>query len=744
MKTTSLAIIYCLVFLFGSRAQSPSSNKEMIRLLADIAEKNNSPYNPFASRARLTRFNESLRKATGIVDSTKWQFLIARTLLELGNEKKAVATGEYLLNRLRSFGEADKQVIRRELALAYLRDGERTNCVRNHSAASCIFPIAGRGVQAYKNGSQKAIELYEEILKNSPSDIESRWLLNIAFMVIGEYPQSVPPQFLIPGLDEPSSTAVKPFEDATMEAGLNTNNLAGGNIIEDFNGDGYLDIVTSSLSLDEPMIYHKNNGDGTFTDESASSGLGGFKGGLNIMQTDYNNDGLKDIFVLRGAWMAKFGEQPNSLLKNNGDGTFTDVTKESGLLSFRPTQTATWADFNNDGWLDLFIGNESTAGANAYPCELYVNNQNGTFTEIAKAAGCDFVLFVKGVTSGDFDNDGRIDVFVSTLDGKKILLKNETEGSGPIHFTDVSEKAGLSGNDTRTFTTWFWDYDNDGWLDILACGYDFEKSLSWYAGEQALDMPMKKTGEIFLYHNRHDGTFEDVSDKMGFNKIVFAMGGNFGDIDNDGYLDIYMGTGNPLYQSLVPNKMYHNLGGNAFADITSSARVGNLQKGHGVAFADLDNDGDEDIYIEMGGAFDGDAYENALFINPGEADNHWINLSLEGVKANKAAIGAKITVTFEENGNTRFVYRELNSGGSFGSNPLRQHIGVGQATAIKKIEIKWPGSDTIQQFDNVPVGENIFIKEGSSSMVTKTFKKVNFFANGDNTANMHGHHHGHD
>lgn len=737
MKYILSGIVYSLTFIVSVSGQSKSSNKEMIKLLAEVAKKNYSVNNPFSSRARLDHFNNSLRSATNIQDSAKWEFLICNTLLELGDEKKAIRVGKHLLDRLKDFGPGPLQVVRRILALAYLRDGEKTNCVRNHSVASCIFPIAGKGIQTYTNNSQKAIELYEEILKINPSDIESRWLLNIACMAVGGYPQSVPPEFLIAGLNEEPTATVKPFEDMSMQTGLNTNNLAGGSIVDDFNNDGYLDIITSSLDLKQGMIYHKNNTDGTFKDVSVASGLSEFTGGLNIMQTDYNNDGFKDVFVLRGAWLAQYGEQPNSLLKNNGDGTFTDVTKESGLLSFHPTQTATWSDFNNDGWLDVFIGNESTIGVNTHPCEFYINNKNGTFTEIAKSARCDFVLYVKGVTSGDFDNDDRMDLFVSTLDGKKILLKNETEKNGPIHFTDVSEKAGLNVNQLPTFTTWFWDYDNDGWLDILVSGYDFQKSLAWYAGQEALNVPMEKSGEIFLYHNRHDGSFEDVSDKMGFDKIVFSMGANFGDIDNDGYLDMYMGTGNPLYQSLVPNKMYHNLNGNAFADVTSSARVGNLQKGHGVSFADLDNDGDQDIYIEMGGAFYGDAYQNALFINPGQGDNNWIKISLEGAKANKAAIGAKIKVTIEENGKQRFVYRELNSGGSFGSNPLMQHIGIGQAKVIKSIEIKWPGSNTIQEFDQVSADQNILIKEGISSMTTSTARKVDFSSAGKSTADAH-------
>ena len=114
-------------------------------------------------------------------------------------------------------------------------------------------------------------------------------------------------------------------------------------------------------------------------------------------------------------------------------------------------------------------------------------------------------------------------------------------------------------NKTRTFPTWFWDYDNDGWLDILVCGYEFDGSLAWYSAAEALDIPVDNSGKVFLFRNNHDGTFEDVSEKAGLNKIAFAMGSNFGDIDNDGYLDMYLGTGNPLYQSLVPNKMFKNI-----------------------------------------------------------------------------------------------------------------------------------------------------------------------------------------
>jgi len=151
-----------------------------------------------------------------------------------------------------------------------------------------------------------------------------------------------------------------------------------------------------------------------------------------------------------------------------------------------------------------------------------------------------------------------------------------------------------------------------------------------------------------------------------------------------------------------------------------------LQKGHGVAFADLDNDGDEDIYIKMGGAFAGDAYENSLYLNPGQNNNHWINLSLEGVVSNKAAIGTKIKITFKENGSTRSVYRDVNSGGSFGSNPLRQHIGIGQAATIDSIEIIWPVTGKAQVFKNPPVDMNIKIREDNNMFTTYKLPRIDF------------------
>ncbi|MBA4055236.1 MAG: hypothetical protein C0490_11025 [Marivirga sp.] len=355
-----------------------------------------------------------------------------------------------------------------------------------------------------------------------------------------------------------------------------------------------------------------------------------------------------------------------------------------------------------------------------------MNNQDGTFREIATKAHCDILNFVKAVTSGDYDNDGWKDIFISTMDGKRKLLRNQGLFQNEISFADMTSMAGLDNEKGRTFPTWFWDYDNDGWLDIFVCDYTFDRSLAYYAAAEKLNLKAGNPEKMLLYHNNHDGTFTNVADEVGLTKNVFAMGSNFGDIDNDGFLDMYLGTGNPQYQSLIPNKMFKNLGGKQFVDVTTSARVGHLQKGHGVSFADMDNDGDQDIYIEMGGAYPGDAYQNSFFLNPGQGDNKWICLDLEGTTSNRSAIGSRVRLTFKENGTVRSVYRDVNSGGSFGASPLRREIGIGQATVIDEIEITWHGSSKVQTFKNVKPNQFLKIVEGKDQMETIPLKTLNW------------------
>lgn len=718
-------LVVALGFTIIASSQS-SSHDEMVQILERIKQKNNNIQNPFNPEVKIAYCDSVLKIGINNQDSYLWASK-ASLLLMKGEEQQAVNIYENVLSKL-DFMPTD--AVFSESGIAYMRLGERSNCMLNHTGSSCIFPIKNDGVHKLQTGSRKAIETYKTMLKMHPDDLESKWLINIAYMTLGEYPQKVPKNLLIPGLNADSVASIKPFKDIAPSLGLNVNGRAGGVAIDDFNNDGYLDIITSGWDLSDPMHYFKNNKDGTFSDQTEQSGLTGITGGLNIQQTDFNNDGNVDLFVLRGAWLTRgFGNQPSSLLRNNGDGTFTDVTIPSGLLFFHPTQTATWADFNNDGWLDVFVGTETSTqilDANSSPCALYINNHNGTFTNVTETAHCNIVSFVKGVTSADYNNDGYPDIFISTMTGNKYLLKNKGIKGGGVEFEDVTEQAGIAQNKERTFTTWFYDYNNDGWQDIIVSDYQFKYSLGYYSAAAASGHPVPNAGNVFLYKNNQNGTFTNVTKEVGLDKVVYSMGGNFGDIDNDGYLDMYFGTGNPDFRSLVPNKMFKNVGGKKFIDITTSSRLGNLQKGHGIAFADLRNVGRQDIFAEMGGAYIGDSYTSSLYLNPETNDNNWISLKLDGVKANKAAIGSHIKLTFTENGVKRSVYKDVNSGGSFGASPLRQEIGIGRAKSIDEIEIKWAGSGTVQYFKNVLPNQFLHITEGVDQFKANQLAKLTF------------------
>ena len=726
IKLRTRIIGACFIMLVLSLAScGPSANDAMVQLMKNMEAKFYNPSNQYCPEAQLEVLNSNIRpSANGFnpLMSTK-----AALLLKTGHEPEAVKIYQSILPDLPI--EMQKAILP-DVAIAYMRLGERSNCMLNHNGSSCVFPIKDAGIHVLQTGAKQAINVYEQILKEHPDDLESKWLLNIAYMTLGEYPKNVPPQFLVPGLDTDTGYKVKPFTDMAKDVGLNLNGKAGGAIIDDFNSDGYLDIVTSGLNPGDGMHYFQNNKDGTFADLTEQSGLKGITGGLNIQQTDYNNDGNADIFVLRGAWARNgFGDQPSSLIKGNGDGTFEDVTMESGLLYFEPTQAAVWADFNNDGWLDVFVGAETTSPFASYPSALYINNHDGTFTNIADKAHCNITGFIKGVTAADYDHDGNMDIYVSCLNGPGHLLRNKGKTGGSIGFEDVSEKSGIAKGPGKTFGTMFVDYNNDGWPDIIANSYNFgqyNKSLAFFAAAEALKQPIPDAGNIFLYRNNHDGTFTNVTKEAGLDKVVFSMGCNFGDIDNDGYPDLYFGTGNPDFKSLIPNKMFRNMNGKGFADVTISSRTGNLQKGHGVAFADLRNVGVQDIFEEMGGAFSGDSYTSSLYVNPGQNNNNWISLKLVGVKASTAAIGSRIKLTFTENGVKRSVYKDVNSGASFGSSPLRQEIGIGQAKSIDELEITWAGSHTIQRFKNIAPRQFLKITEGDDNIEVIHLNKLTF------------------
>jgi tetratricopeptide (TPR) repeat protein len=587
-------------------------------------------------------------------------------------------------------------VIEETLGIGYLHKSEMDNDVYRNPGERCIFPMRPELRYAKTASSEKAIQYFLKYLEQKPDDLEVKWLLNLAYMTLGSYPAGVPQKYLVPPSSFVSAEKIGRFTDVAPQAGLNLFAMASGVIVDDFDNDGQLDVVTSTYDTCEPMHYFHNNGNGTFTDHGAQSGLSEQVGGLNLIQTDYNNDGCTDILVLRGAW-EKAGHR-KSLLRNNCNGTFTDVTKESGLAKpATNTQAGVWADIDNDGLLDLFVGNENG------PSQLFRNKGDGTFEDISHSAGIDRITFAKGVVAADYDHDGYVDFYVSNLSSGNFLYHNNHNGT----FTDIAKQAGVQGTG-RTFVSWFFDYDNDGWPDLFVTSYytSVEETLQTYLG-----LP-HKAGTLKLYKNLGNGAFRDVTKETALDKVFMPMGANFGDVDNDGYPDIYLGTGDPSYASELPNVLLRNKEGKSFVDVTASSGTGELHKGHGVAFADMDNDGDEDIVTSIGGATPGDRHAFRLFENPGNG-NDWISLKLVGVKANKAAIGARIKVTIkDEDAKTRAIYRTVGSGGSFGASPLQQHIGLGKSAQILSIEIFWPdGSKTPQTFSNVAKNQFLEIKE---------------------------------
>ena len=589
-------------------------------------------------------------------------------------------------------------------ALTYFRLGEQENCLQNHTAASCLFPITEMGWHRLERGSRGAIDMYTRILSADPDNRMAQWLLNLAYMTLGEHEAKVPAEWLIPAAAFAAEYDIGRFHDVAASAGVDQLGLAGGSVLEDMDLDGDLDIMASSWGLSDQLRYFRNNGDGTFTDRTEAAGLAGVAGGLNLRRADYNNDGYPDVLILRGAWRRANGKLPNTLLRNNGDGTFDDVTKEAGLLSYHPTQTAAWGDYNNDGWLDLFIGNESFPGRHF--SELYRNNGDGTFTETAQRDRLVVNGFVKGVAWGDYDNDGLPDLYVSLLDGPNLLFHNDGEQkNGRWKFSEVSREAGV-GLPLVSFPTWFWDFDQDGWLDIFVSGYQAK------AGDMALEYLGLETDAESprLYRNNGDGTFSDVTVASRLDRVMYTMGSNFGDLDNDGWLDFFVGTGEPDFRMVIPNRMFRNAGGNFFQEVTASGGFGQLQKGHSVSFGDIDQDGDQDIYMVLGGAFSGDAYRNALYLNPGHG-NHWVTLQLEGIISNRSAIGTRLHLSVRTPQGSRSIYATVGLNSSFGNNSLQEEIGLGDGDLIMELEIVWPASGTVQRFENLKVDRVYHIRE---------------------------------
>jgi hypothetical protein len=590
-----------------------------------------------------------------------------------------------------------------------LRRGETENCVMCRGESSCILPLSPAAIHTKPIGSRLAIVHFTEYLAEFPNDLEVKWLLNIAHMTLGEHPAGVDPRFLV-SLDRYNSPehGIGRFRDIGHIVGVNRLNQAGGAIMDDFDNDGRLDVVLTTFDPTTGMLFLRNAGNGTFEDRTAAAGVADQLGGLNCVQGDFDNDGLTDVFIPRGAWV-RTPMRP-TLLRNLGGGRFADATKEARLLAPMNSISAQWVDFDLDGRLDLFICGERQAN------RLYRNLGNGTFEDVAGPAGLALEGggTWKGAAWADFDGDRYPDVYISNLRGQSRYFRNRGNGT----FEERTAAMGIAGPSVG-FSCWAFDYDNDGWPDIFATSY--EHTVSSIVGGMLGKPNENEPGR--LYRNLGGKGFQDVAKDVGLDLDFGTMGSNFADFDNDGFLDFYLGTGDPQLSMLIPNRMMRNLGGKRFADITGSSGTGHLQKGHGVAIGDWDRNGTADILIEMGGAVNGDRYHNVLFQNPGGHGNDWLNVKLAGKKSNRSAIGTRIKIVTAGD-HPQTIHRWVTHGSSFGANPLEQLIGLGKAKSVARLEVYWPATDTTQVFLDVPANQAIEITEFDKEYRKRDYKPI--------------------
>jgi len=703
-------------------APSPG-HQHMLALLADIARRS-AKEDIYTGDQQALAFRALVADPSFIATPKRhW-----RNLRNLGYHELRLGNNEAAIEAFRAAGAVAAKIeppLRSEnldrtdfdLALAYLRWGESQNCVARHTSDSCILPIRDGGVHANQEGSRKGIAVLEGLLQRSPDHLPARWLLNIAYMTVGEYPDRVPEPYRIPPATFDSEQPFSRFVDTAAQRRVNTMDLGGGAAVEDFDGDGHFDIVVSSNDPQSELRYFAGRDDGTFAERSVAAGFGGLYGGNNLVQADYDNDGDLDLLVLRGAWLDRFGRQPNSLLRNDGGGRFVDVTFAAGLgEEHYPSQSAAWADYDRDGLLDLYVGNEGGNNSD-YPCQLFHNRGDGAFVDVAAAARVENLRYTKGVAWGDFDGDGFPDLYVSNFNYPNRLYRNRGDGT----FEDIAERAGVVApwSSQAVVTA---DFDNDGALDLYVGATTPLHTAEPYSNRTDELAPLRgvvasmlgtdsqpavETGR--LYRNTGKGRFEDATATYGLARVVLTGGIGVGDLDGDGFLDLYLGTTYSGYEGLMPNLLYRNDGGRRFADVTTNAGVGHLQKAGAVVVADLDADGDQDIFINAGGMFRGDRFGDVLFANPGN-DAHWLEVRLVGTRANRSAIGAHLRIDIEEEGRGRSIHRDVGSGGSFGAGPLLQWIGIGRARAVSAIHVRWP-SGREQILHDVGVDRRVEIVE---------------------------------
>ncbi len=695
-------------------APATDGNARKAALLRAHAERLEASTAPFIGgggvKAALARHAEAQR-ATSPSALFNATVALADARLAVGEIEPAIADYDAALKlATRSNDTKAWLVVARKAAVAWLRLGERQNCVARHNEDSCLFPLQNGAIHVEQKAAKQAILFLEAVLRLDAGDLASAWLLNVAHMTVGTWPDQVPPIWRIPAAAMASERALPRMVDIAPKLGLNSFKLSGGAVMDDFDDDGRMEIVISSIAPRDPLRFFVRQEDGTFADEAERRGLSGQLGGLQLLAFDANDDGRLDLVVQRGAWLAEHGRIPNSLLIQQPDGSFVDRTLEAGVEVAAPSQVACTADIDLDGDLDLFLGAEHLGAASVppNPCHLFRNRGDGTFDDITEAAGVSNLRFCKGAAFGDHDGDGFADLYLSNLHDLNRLYRNRGDGT----FEDVALKLGVH-DPLDSFPCWWFDCDNDGWLDLFVGSYEQHdrtgQVYAWYRnGTTGFD-----SGR--LYRNDGKGGFVDATRKAGLARPIFPMGASYGDIDQDGFQDLYLATGDPEFGSLWPNVLLRNDRGLRFEDVTTATGTGHLQKGHGIAFGDLDGDGDQDLFAQLGGAWLDDRFNDALFENPGHG-RRWLTVRPRGADSNHFGVGTRVKATIEEGGTTRDVVEWIGAQSSFGGNSLQAELGLGAATRIVALELLWPKGRKVQRFTDVPLDAVVVAREGSERL----------------------------
>ncbi len=557
------------------------------------------------------------------------------------------------------------------------------------------------GTAALWAGDDRAIPWLERsvdlALERPTERLEALWLLKIAYDRSSGYPADLAPRYRFHTYAPPAAPSTVRFSDIAARAGVGKRDRGRGSAWLDYDLDGDWDLFTVGIQTAHALF--RNEGDGTFADATAQMGLADPRGGWAATAADFDNDGDDDLFTSRDAWE---GNAPNSLYRNDL-GSFNDIGIEAGMADSADSFTAAWLDFDDDGYLDLYVANgvSGTGGENA----LLHNRQNGTFLDVAPPAGVADPSKTIGTAAGDYDGDGHIDLYAVNIGQLNRLYRKLGNGS----FADAAATAGVLFPVEGGYVAFFFDLDNDGLLDLFVSTMSaFPDVLNSQVTGEAIE-----PNRPFLYHNIGDGTFADITGPAGLAQSFGSMGAGAADIDNDGFVDIYLANGGPQMARLEPNALYRNRGDGTFADITSASGTGSLGKGHGATFADFDRDGDLDLYAGLGGHYDADVWENKLYRNDGVA-NHYISIELVGTRANRNAIGARATAF----ANGRAICSHRQSGFGFGSsNSPALHLGLGAATRIDSLHVVWPGG-TRQHFYDLPLDCAIRVIEGQTHYQT--------------------------